>query len=214
MPEAFTRVLLLLLGLGLGFSSSAMLITQNGILRGAVVYRIINNSYRLMDFQKKIEAKSEISIWGGPTVWFSFDLLTPYYIFLQQLGNFFKVSIFRLLYSESDFIPPHCSKSSFFVQFNFDFPRKLSIFGVKNSWKCCGFGLFSCWQLWFHVKNCPKKFGWKRFFFFLKLNFWTIIRHFALLISIWFYPWIWTCALWSYGLGLPTADSKWAKIIV
>ena len=37
----------------------------------------------------------------------------------------------------------HCSKSSFFVQkFNFDFPRKLS----KNSWKCCGFGLFSCWQ--------------------------------------------------------------------
>ena len=22
-------------------------------------------------------------------------------------------------------------------------------FGVKNSWKCCGFGLLSCWQLWF-----------------------------------------------------------------
>ena len=40
----------------------------------------------------------------------------------------------------------HCSKSSFFVQqFNFDFPRKLSFFwGVKNSRKCCGFGLFSC----------------------------------------------------------------------
>ena len=39
----------------------------------------------------------------------------------------------------------HCSKSSFFVQkFNFDFPRKLSIFwGVKNSRKCCGSGLFS-----------------------------------------------------------------------
>lgn len=61
LAEAFTRVLLLLLGLELGsFSSSAMLITQNGILR-AVVYSIINNSYRLMDFQKKIEAKSEIS---------------------------------------------------------------------------------------------------------------------------------------------------------
>ena len=29
---------------------------------------------------------------------------------------------------------PHCSKSSFFVQkFNFDFPRKLLIFWVKNS---------------------------------------------------------------------------------
>ena len=30
-------------------------------------------------------------------------------------------------------------------------------FGVKNSWKCCGFGLYSCWQLWFHEKNCQKK---------------------------------------------------------
>ena len=32
---------------------------------------------------------------------------------------------------------------------------------MKNSWKCCGFGLFSCWQLWFHEKNCQKKFGRK-----------------------------------------------------
>ena len=32
---------------------------------------------------------------------------------------------------------------------------------MKNSWKCCGFGLFSCWQLWFHEKNCLKKFWWK-----------------------------------------------------
>ena len=56
----------------------------------------------------------------------------------------------------------HCSKSSFFVQkFNFDFPRKLLIFSGENSWKCCGFGLFSCWQLWFHEKNCQKNFGWK-----------------------------------------------------
>ena len=56
----------------------------------------------------------------------------------------------------------HCSKSSFFVQkFNFDFPRKLSIFWVKNSWKYCGFGLFSSWQLWFHEKNCQKKIGRK-----------------------------------------------------
>ena len=52
----------------------------------------------------------------------------------------------------------HCSKSSFFVQkFNFDFPWKVSIFLVKNSWKCCGFELFRCWQLWFHEKNCQRK---------------------------------------------------------
>jgi len=53
-----------------------------------------------------------------------------------------------------------CSKSSFFVQkFNFDLPRKLSFFWAENSWKCCGFRLFSCWKLWFHEKNCQKKFG-------------------------------------------------------
>ena len=35
------------------------------------------------------------------------------------------------------------------------FPEKIvDFFGVKNSWKCCGFGLFCCWQLWFHEKNC------------------------------------------------------------
>ena len=33
--------------------------------------------------------------------------------------------------------------------------------GLKNSWKCCGFGHFSCWQLWFHEKNCKKKLGEK-----------------------------------------------------
>ena len=69
----------------------------------------------------------------------------------------------------------HCSKSWFFVQkFNFDFPRKLSIsFEVKNSWKCCGFGLFSCWQLWCHEKICQKKFEWKNSWNFLdkKLTF-------------------------------------------
>ena len=34
-------------------------------------------------------------------------------------------------------------------------------FGVKNSRKCCGFGLFSCWQLSFHEKNCHKNLGEK-----------------------------------------------------
>ena len=49
-------------------------------------------------------------------------------------------------------------------------------FWVKNSWKCCSFGLFSCWQLWFHEKNCQKNFGWKtreNVGVLSKLNFWT-----------------------------------------
>ena len=74
----------------------------------------------------------------------------------------------------------NCLKSSFFVQkFNFDFPRKLpNFFGVKKSWKCGGYGLLSCWQLWFHEKNCQKKFGWKtreNVEGLSKLNFWTKI---------------------------------------
>ena len=45
-------------------------------------------------------------------------------------------------------------------------PRKLSIFfWLKDSWKCCGFGFFSCWQLWCHEKNCQTndwvKNSWK-----------------------------------------------------
>ena len=42
-------------------------------------------------------------------------------------------------------------------------------FGVKNSWKCFGFG-----QLWFHEKNCQKNFGWKtreNVGFFVKIEF-------------------------------------------
>ena len=79
---------------------------------------------------------------------------------------------FRTIFRTSALCVSHCSKSSFFVQkFNFDFARKLSnFFGVKNSWKCCGFRLFSCWQLWFHEKNCKKKFGWKCWSF-VKIEF-------------------------------------------
>ena len=54
---------------------------------------------------------------------------------------------------------------------------------MKNSWKCCGFKLFSCWQLWFHEKNCPKIVGWKTredFGVLSKLNFWTKIWCFEL----------------------------------
>ena len=42
------------------------------------------------------------------------------------------------------------------------YPEKIDdFFWVKNSWKCCGLGLFSCWQLWFHEKNCQKNLAEK-----------------------------------------------------
>ena len=54
------------------------------------------------------------------------------------------------------------------------FPEKIvDFFWVKNSWKCCGFGLFSCWQLWFHEKNFKKfvvKNSWKCWGF-VKIDF-------------------------------------------
>ena len=57
------------------------------------------------------------------------------------------------------------------------FPEKIvDFFWEKNSWKCGGFGLFSCWQLWFHEKNCQNNFGWKtreNVGVLSKLNFWT-----------------------------------------
>ena len=94
------------------------------------------------------------------------DIRRPFFLSFHQNGQ----GVYRA----------HCSKSSFFVQkYNFDFPKKLSIFfEVKNSWKCCGFGLFSCWQLWFHEKNCQKKIwvknSWKYWGFvkneFLDIN--------------------------------------------
>ena len=48
---------------------------------------------------------------------------------------------------------------------------------MKNSCKCSGLGLLSCWQLWFHEKNWQKKIwvknSWKCWGFWSKLNFWT-----------------------------------------
>ena len=67
----------------------------------------------------------------------------------------------------------------FCPKIHFWFPEKIvDFFWVKKSWKCCGFGLYSCWQLWFHEKNCQKKFGWKtrqNVGVLSKLNFWTKI---------------------------------------
>ena len=56
-----------------------------------------------------------------------------------------------------------------------DFPRKLSKNLGKNSWKCWSFALFNCWQLWFHEKNCRKKFGRKT---------WENVGSFALLTTL------------------------------
>jgi len=76
---------------------------------------------------------------------------------LQMLSEF---AIVNFTLTSSTFA--HCSKSSFFVQkFQLWFPEKNCRILGENSWKCCGFGLFSCWQLWFHMKNYLKKFGWK-----------------------------------------------------
>ena len=67
-------------------------------------------------------------------------------------------------------------------------------FGVKNLWKCCGFGLFDSWQLWFHEKNCQKKnLGWKtreNVGVLSKLNFWTKIWLFEQCVptGIWTQP--------------------------
>ena len=60
-------------------------------------------------------------------------------------------------------------------------------FWVKNSWKCGSFGLFSCWQLWFHDKNCQKKFGLKtceNAGVLSKLNFWTKNEDFEQCVDI------------------------------
>ena len=79
----------------------------------------------------------------------------------REFFNFYSTQ-FICIYS-SETLGSHCSKSSIFVQkFNLISRENCRFFGVKNSWKCCGFGLFSFWQLWFHEKNCQKKkIGWK-----------------------------------------------------
>ena len=49
-----------------------------------------------------------------------------------------------------------CPKNQFW------FPEKIvDFFWGEKLVKYCGMGLFSCWQLWFHEKNCQKNFGWK-----------------------------------------------------
>ena len=67
------------------------------------------------------------------------------------------------------------------------FPVKfVDFFGVKISWKCCGFGLFSCWKLWFHEKNCQKKFGLKN-----SWKCWSFVK-IEFLDKIWLFE-VWNC---------------------
>ena len=75
---------------------------------------------------------------------------------------------------------------------------------VKNSWKCCGFGLFHCWQLWFHEKNCQKK-NWVKNSWkccgFVKIEFLEKNLTFRIVCMIWWFRniadiWIWTHNCW------------------
>ena len=80
----------------------------------------------------------------------------------------------------------NCCKASHTVQ-NLHFLSKNStlisrencqFFWGENSWKCCGFGLFSCWQHWFHEKNCQNNLGEKlvkMLGFCQSMNYWTKI---------------------------------------
>ena len=79
--------------------------------------------------------------------------LMHYYQYTQQYKNtLFEIFIF-------------CPKIQLW------FPEKIvDFFLVKISWNCCGFGLFSCWQLWFHEKIVKKIWGEK---LVKMLWFWT-----------------------------------------
>ena len=71
------------------------------------------------------------------------------------------------------------------------FPEKMvNFFGVKNSQKCCSFGLFSCWQLWFHEKDCQKNLVEKlvkMLGFCLKIEFLDKNLTFPIVCSIFFF---------------------------
>jgi len=75
-------------------------------------------------------------------------------------SNFFNKTWFRILFIHSATVKQ--KSLSKLVKIQLWFLEKIVDFcWVKNSWKCCGFGLFSSWQLWFHEKNCQKKIGKK-----------------------------------------------------
>ena len=93
------------------------------------------------------------------------------------------------------------------------FRENCRFFWVKNSRKSCGFGLFSCWQLWFHEKKCPKKFGWKSLEnvgFLSKLNFWT---NFDFSNSVWYYLKVKLYDLWLLKASKRKLDKNGQKYV-
>ena len=93
----------------------------------------------------------------------------PSYFFADTALNVCRVMIkqsgFKGINKKRFFIPflHHTVRNLHFLSKNSTLISRENrrFFWVKNSWKCCGFGLFSCWQLWFHEKNGQKKFGQK-----------------------------------------------------
>ena len=79
----------------------------------------------------------------------------------------------------------------------------------ENSWKCCGFGLFSCWQLWFHEKNC--KVLSKLNFLAKNLTF-RIVWHFRSGIRIWVWlrlPILWIFEHWGNSFKYVGHKAVW-----
>ena len=105
-----------------------------------------------------------------------------------------------------------CLKSSFFVQkFNFDFSRKF--FGVKkNSWKCCGFELFSYWQFWFDEKNRENVGICQNWIFGKKIDFSNSV-FFTEKVAKWDFFWIIFkhCDFWCRHL---TNCKKWSLLML
>ena len=119
----------------------------------------------------------------------------------------------QLLLSIIDFLSPATNTNTLFEIFIFCpkiqlwFPEKnCRLLWVKNSWKCCGFGLFSCWQLWFHEKNCPKKIWVKnsrKCWGFVKIEFLDKNLTFRI---------VWLKSTRDYFLGCCITEKIWWKI--
>ena len=77
---------------------------------------------------------------------------------------------------------PICNSSPTLFEI-FIFCPKIQHF-PKNSWKCCGFGLLGCWQLWFHEKNCQKNLGEKLVKMLGFCQNWIFWTKFDFLISV------------------------------
>ena len=80
-----------------------------------------------------------------------------------KVGGVFKTTWDEVVVSRGNAKDSHTVRNLHFLSKNSTLisREKLSNCFGWNSWKCCGFGLFSCWQLWFPEKNCQKNLGEK-----------------------------------------------------